>query len=99
ARKAAPDSISPDDIIVELGRISMMIGGWRSIADAVPNVNSTSLRKLADHARMWMDEPDPHQPPRTVTFNLTERLRRFHRALAATPEQPQPNPRKTRKHK
>jgi len=90
ARRASPESVSQDDIIVELGRISMMIGGWRSIADAVPNVNFTSLRKVAYHAVMWMDEPNPDEPPRTITFNLTERLRRFHHALAATSEHPQP---------
>jgi hypothetical protein len=80
---------SPNDIIVELGNISLMIGGWDSTAKALPNVNYCELCKLPDHMAMWMNDSDARRAPRVVVINLSERLRRFHAALTATPESEQ----------
>jgi hypothetical protein len=92
AEKAAMAAPGPEDIILQLGGVSLMVGGWTSVAMAVPNVNACELRKLPDNMLTWMrTENDPPWVPRVLVINLSDRLRRFHAALAATaePEQPQ----------
>jgi len=86
AELAARNPSGPRDIVFELGNISLMIGSWASTAKALPNINCCKLSKLADHMALWMNDSDPSRAPRVVVVNLSERLRRVHAGLAATPE-------------
>jgi hypothetical protein len=81
---ARHEDAGPDDVIMHLGGAHLMLDGW---SDAVPNVNATSLRKLADHMAIWMSmRPDDPSglPPRALVTNLSMRLRAFHAALGAS---------------
>jgi hypothetical protein len=81
ALNAAPDS---QDIILLMSGVSLMVGGWVSTAKALPNVNGFPLHRLADNMKLVLQHSDPK--PRACILNLSERLRAFHAALAATAE-------------
>jgi len=75
------DAAGPDDVILHMGGVHLMVDGF---SDAVPNVNSCPLSKLPDHMAMWMSmQPDDPSglPPRALVTNLSMRLRAFHTAL------------------
>jgi hypothetical protein len=72
-----------DDIVLHMGGVSLMVGGW---ASAVPNINRSPLRKLPADMAQWMKMDDDPLPPRAVVVNLSARLRRFHAALRAANE-------------
>src|SRR5262249_26460415 len=77
------DAAGPDDVILHMGGVHLMVDGW---SDAVPNVNSCPLSKLSDNMLMWMSmRPDDPSgvPPRALVTNLSMRLRAFHTALSA----------------
>ena len=77
-----PEDAWSKDIILHMGGIHLMVDGW---LDAVPNVNSCPLHKLADQMKMWMSmRPDDPSglPPRVIVTNLSMRLRAFHDAFA-----------------
>jgi hypothetical protein len=86
AEDAAMAPPSPRDIALILGNISLMIGAWDSTAKALPNVNACELVRLPDTMALLMNDSDPRRSPRGLVVNLSERLRRFHAALAITPE-------------
>jgi len=82
AENAAEHEPGPDDVILHMGGVHLMLDGW---TDAVPNVNACPLHKLTDHVAMWMSmTPDDPAglPPRALVTNLSMRLRAFHTALA-----------------
>jgi len=75
------DAAGPDDVILHMGGVHLMVDGF---SDAVPNVNSCPLSKLPDNVAMWMSikHEDPNGlPPRALITNLSMRLRAFHTAL------------------
>jgi hypothetical protein len=75
------DAAGPDDIILHMGGVHLMVDGF---SDAVPNVNSCPLSKLPDNMALWMSvkHDDPTGlPPRALVTNLSMRLRTFHVAL------------------
>jgi hypothetical protein len=88
AEKAAMVPSGPNDEIMMLGGISLMVGAWTSTAKALPNVNGFPLHKLAANIDLLMRYSDP--APRALVVNLSERLRTFHAALAATAESDHP---------
>ncbi len=70
----------PDDVIMLFGGVRLMTDTW---SDAVPNVNSCTLRKLSDHIALWMGMGSRDRlPARALIVNLSSRLRAFHTALA-----------------
>jgi hypothetical protein len=78
------DAAGPDDVILHMGGVHLMVDGF---SDAVPNVNSCTLSKLPDNVAMWMSikHDDPSRlPPRAIITNLSMRLRAFHAALGAS---------------
>jgi hypothetical protein len=80
AEDAAKHDLGPDDVILHLGGVHLMVDRW---SDAVPNVNSCPLRKLPDHVATWMSmTPEDRLPPRAIVTNLSMRLRAFHAAFA-----------------
>jgi hypothetical protein len=97
AAKTVPAPPGPGDVVMLLAGTSLMLGGWISVADALPNVNGFELRRLPDNMALLMayQDGDP-LVPRALVFNLSERLRRFHAALAATPETDQPQAAQTK---
>jgi len=78
---AAP---GPQDVILTMGGVSLMVGGWTSTMEAIPNVNGFPLRRLADKMDLLLRHADP--APRAVVINISQRLRDFHAALAASAE-------------
>ena len=75
------DAAGPDDVILHMGGVHLMVDGF---SDAVPTVNSCPLSKLPDNVAMWMSikPDDPSRlPPRALVKNLSMRLRAFHTAL------------------
>jgi hypothetical protein len=79
--KAPP---GPRDVVLAMGGVSLMVGGWTSTAEAIPNVNGFPLRRLADKMDLVLRYTDP--APRAVVINLSQRLRDFHAGLAAAAE-------------
>jgi hypothetical protein len=79
--KAPP---GPRDIVLAMSGVSLMVGGWTSTAKAIPNVNGFALHRLADKMDLALRYTDP--APRAVVINLSQRLRDFHAALAASAE-------------
>jgi hypothetical protein len=82
--KAAEDAVQrepgPDDLILHMGGVHLMVDGW---SNAVPNVNSCKFGKLPDHMAAWMlMGPSDPLPARAVVLNLSAALRRFHTAYA-----------------
>ena len=78
------DAAGPDDVILHMGGVHLMVDGF---SDAVPNVNSCPLSKLPDNVAMWMSikHEDPNGlPPRALITNLSMRLRAFHTALGSS---------------
>jgi len=75
------DAAGPDDVILHMGGVHLMVDGF---SDAVPNVNSCLLSELPGNVAMWMSikPDDPSRlPPRALVTNLSMRLRAFHTAL------------------
>src|SRR5262245_32620927 len=69
AEDAVQREPGPDDVILYMGGVHLMVDGW---SDAVPNVNACPLRKLPDHIAMWMSMgPNDRQPPRVLVTNLS----------------------------
>lgn len=79
--KAPP---GPRDIVLAMSGVSLMVGGWTSTAKAIPNVNGFALQRLADKMDLVLRYTNP--APRAVIINLSQRLREFHDALAASSE-------------
>ena len=82
AEEVAERDPGPEDVILHMGGVRLMVDGW---SNAVPNVNSCRLRKLPDHLAVWMSmKPDDPTglPPRALVTNLSMRLRAFHTAFA-----------------
>jgi hypothetical protein len=76
------DDAGPDDVILHIGGVHLMVDGWMN---AVPNVNSCRLHKLANHMAMWMSmKPDDPTglPSRAIVTNLSMRWRTFHDELS-----------------
>jgi len=74
------DKARPDDLILHIGGVRLMVDGW---TNAVPNVNACRLHKLGDHIEMWMKPNDPRGlPPRAIITNLSMRWRTFHDELS-----------------
>jgi hypothetical protein len=78
AEHAAERDPGPDDIVMHMGGVHLMTDAW---SDAVPNVNSCTLRKLPNHMQVWMRMGARDRlPARALIVNLTSRLRQFHAA-------------------
>jgi len=78
------DVAGPDDVILHMGGVHLMVDGF---SDAVPNVNSCTLSELSNNMSMWMAiKPDDSSrlPPRALVTNLSMRLRAFHIALGGS---------------
>jgi hypothetical protein len=74
------DDPGPDDIVMHMGGVRLMTDAW---SEAVPNVNSCTLRKLPSHMEVWMRMGARDRlPSRALVVNLSSRLRQFHAALA-----------------
>jgi hypothetical protein len=76
-----------NDVIVYAGGVSLRTGAWSEPQDArfpgVPNINRCRLHELPTHMDQWMRMEGEDEPlPRGIVFNLSSRLRAFHRALA-----------------
>jgi hypothetical protein len=101
AETAAMAAPGPKDFCMMTGGHSLMIGGWTSVEAALPNVQGFELRQLDAKIDLLirMEAGDP-LVPRAFVVNLSDRLRRFHAALAAAaePKQPQvPQPKAKKK--
>ena len=75
------DAAGPDDVILHMGGVHLMVDGF---SDAVPNVNSCLLSELPDNVAMWMSikHDDPNGlSSRAIMTNLSMKLRAFHTAL------------------
>ena len=75
------DAAGPDDVILHMGGVHLMVDGF---SDAVPNVNSCLLSELPDNVAMWMSikHDDPNGlSSRAIISNLSMKLRAFHTAL------------------
>jgi hypothetical protein len=78
------DAAGPDDVILHMGGVRLMVDGF---LDAVPNVNFCLLSELPDNVATWMSikPDDPSRlPPRALITNLSMRLRAFHTALGVS---------------
>jgi hypothetical protein len=84
AEDAAMRDPGPNDVVLHMGGVHLMVDAF---SNAVPNVNSCPLHKLADHMMVWVSiRPDDPTglPPRALVTNLSMRLRLFHGILAAS---------------
>ena len=75
------DDQGPNDVALIITG-TMMTGEW---ANALPSINAVRLHKLAAQMALLMKSDDSRDlPPRVLVTNLSQALRRFHRALVSS---------------
>jgi len=74
----ADKAVVPDDVVLLMTSVSLMVAGW---AGAVPDVNACTLSELAGKITLAMHGENRALLPRLLAVNLSARLRRFHDAL------------------
>jgi hypothetical protein len=74
----AHDTVTPRDVILNIGGVRLMTGEWSD--NAVPNVNYCALSDLPKYMEVWMR--GGRLPARALIVNLSSRLRQFQAALA-----------------
>jgi len=87
AQRTTVDPPSPDDVVLLCGGVHLMSGNWSTGAGfpGVPSIDHCTVRKLPDRVVGWMRmTARDRQAPRLLIVNLSERLRQFHTALAAS---------------